>query len=657
MNRTQPPPPSSLPSRGSARPGTRAPRPGSRPVPHPAGTRDRPAPQRARTGPARRRVRRPRALGRPATRLRLGFVVVLGMLALLGARLVELQGVQSAQYANAADSQRLRTLVLPAARGALLDRFGAPLAMSITAKAVYGEPRVIAKGICQPAAAPPCTPAAIAQSLAPVLGLDATALQASLASDRAFVYLARGLDPAVAARVTALDLPGIGTLTESRRTHPSQDLAENVLGFTDVDGKGAGGVESTLQPVLAGTDGKSTAQVDHAGRIIPTGVGGSTDPVAGRDVELTLDRDLQWYAQQLLAQQVKATAAVNGTVVVMDVRTGQVLALATAPTFDPDHRQGVRPAVMGDPAVSEVYEPGSVNKVITAAAALQAGVVTPDSVIDVPSTYQVGGHLLHDAEPHGLEHLTFTGVLAKSSNIGTVEVAQKLGPQKLYDTMRAFGFGTRTGLGLPGESRGVIPTPAEWSGTSIATIPIGQGISVNAVQVASVYATIANDGIRVTPSIVQASRDSAGHVVPAPAPEQHRVISSVVAAQIRTMLEGVVSDQGTAPQAAIPGYRIAGKTGTAQRVVDGRYASGNYTSSFVGFAPADAPRFVTAVVLQGTGKKGYFGGAVAAPVFAKVMAFQLHSASVPPSGTPGPVLRLMADQPVRVPSSPAAARR
>ena len=647
-------------------PGTAGPRAAGPRAAGPRSTRSRTpvaaAPSRAaaprvRTDGPRRPVRRTRALGRPSVRLRAGFVVVLAVLALLAGRLVQLQGVQSAQYAQAADSQRLRTLVLPATRGALLDRTGAPLAMSVTAKAVFGEPRVIARSTCQPAATRPCTPQAIATALAPVLGLDAATLGRSLSSDRAFVYLARGLDPAVAAKVAALDLPGIGTLTESRRTHPSHDLAENVLGFTDVDGKGAGGVEAALQSVLAGTPGSSTAQVDHAGRVIPTGVGDGTDPVAGRDVQLTIDRDLQWYAQSLLAQQVAATEAANGTVVVMDVRTGQVLALATAPTFDPDHRQGVDPAVMGDPAISEVYEPGSVNKVITAAAALQAGVVTPDSVVEVPPTYAVGPHIVHDAEQHGAERLTFAGVLAKSSNIGTVKVAQQVGPQRLYDAMRAFGFGARTGLGLPGESRGVIPAPADWSGTSIATIPIGQGISVNALQVASVYATVANDGVRVTPSIVKSTRDGAGHLVAAPAAESHRVISSVVAGQLRAMLEGVVSDQGTAPQAAVPGYRVAGKTGTAQRVVDGHYAPGNYTSSFIGFAPADAPRFVTAVVLQGTGKKGYFGGQVAAPLFSKITAFELRSAAVAPSGTPGPVLRLTADQLALPPAGPPGPRR
>jgi cell division protein FtsI (penicillin-binding protein 3) len=407
------------------------------------------------------------------------------------------------------------------------------------------------------------------------------------------------------------------------------------------------GVELAYQDVLAGVDGRTTAQFDAYGRIIPTGADRHQDPVAGKDVVLTLDRDLQWYAQQLIAQQVEATHAKNGTVVVMDVRTGELLALATAPAFDPDNRNAAPDGAIGNPALSDVYEPGSVNKVITAAAALQAGIVTPATVIDVPPTYKVGNHVLHDAEKHGLEHLTFAGVLVKSSNIGTVKVGQQVGAERLYAMMRAFGFGEKTGLGLPGESRGLVPKPADWSATSIGTIPIGQGVSVNALQMASVYATIANNGVRVTPTVVKAVRDNAGHLTPVPAPQRRQVVSVAVAAEIRAMLEPVVSEQGTAPKAAIPGYRVAGKTGTAQRVATsgpraGHY-DGTYTSSFVGMAPADAPRFVTAVVLQGTGARGYFGGQVAAPLFSRVMGFALRGYDVPPTGTRPPMLKLVAD--------------
>jgi cell division protein FtsI (penicillin-binding protein 3) len=570
---------------------------------------------------------------------------------LLGARLVQLQGLQPAAYAERAGVQRTQQISLPAQRGSVLDRNGNPLAVSVVAKNVYAEPRLLRQDTCRTASrlggtSSPCDPHVIAGKVAPLLGLPVAKVESQLRSDRGFVYLKRAVDTTIAQRVMDLELPGIGTESTSRRMHPSRELASGVLGFTDYEGIGKMGIELAYQKVLAGADGQMTAQFDAFGRVIPTGSDRRVDPVAGKDVVLTLDRDLQWYAQQLIADQVAATHAKNGTVVVMDVRTGELLALATAPTFDPDHLTAADSDRLTNPAISDVYEPGSVNKVITAAAALSAGVVTPMSRVDVPPTYKVAHHTLHDAEKHGLEHLTFAGVLAKSSNIGTVKVAQKVGAPRLYSMMRAFGFGEKTGVELPGDSRGLLPKPEDWSSTSIATIPIGQGVSVNALQVASVYATIANGGVRVAPTVVKAVRDHAGHVTPVPAPAQRRVVTPQIAMQIKTMLESVVSEQGTAPKAAIPGYRVAGKTGTAQRVATsgarvGHY-DGTYTSSFVGMAPADSPRFVTAVVLQGTGSHGHFGGLVAAPVFSKVMGFALRAYDVAPTGTKPTPYRLTA---------------
>jgi cell division protein FtsI (penicillin-binding protein 3) len=613
----------------------------SRPPARPQPTR------RATSAPRTTRpvTRKHRPLGRPAVRLRAGIVVIGAVVLLLGARLVQLQGLQPAAYADRAGVQRTQEIVLPAARGEVLDRNGNVLALSVMAKNVYAEPRLLKQATCQTGATSPCDAQGIAAQVAPLLGLDVQKVAGQLSSSRAFVYLKHDVDPAVAQRVMALDLPGIGQETTTRRVHPSHDLASAVLGFTDFAGDGKVGIELAYQDLLAGQDGETTAQFDAFGRVIPTGGGSHRDPVAGKDVQLTIDRDLQWYAQNLIAQQVAKTHAKNGTAVVMDVKTGELLALATAPTFDPDNRGSN--AFLYNPAISDVFEPGSVNKVITAAAALQAGIVTPASVITVPPTYRVANHTLHDAEKHGLEHLTFAGVLAKSSNIGTVKVAQQVGPDRLYAMMRAFGFGTKTGVGLPGDSRGLIPEPKDWSNTSIGTIPIGQGISVSALQVASVYATIANGGIRVTPTIIKAIRDTAGHITPAPAATRRQVVTPVVAAQIRAMLESVVSEQGTAPLAAIPGYRVAGKTGTAQRVAtsgprQGHY-DGTYTSSFVGMAPADAPRFVTAVILQGTGSHGHFGGLVSAPLFSKIMGFALRAYDVPPTGTKPQPLKLVAD--------------
>ncbi|MDX6199160.1 MAG: hypothetical protein QOJ79_2311 [Actinomycetota bacterium] len=616
------------PARPASSTRTRASHPSRRPVSRPAG---------------RRPVRRT-PLGQPGLRLRGGFALVLVVLVALACRLVWLQGLQSTAYAADATSQRLRTTTLVAPRGEITDRSGQPLAQSVEARAVYGEPRIIAAADCPPHADKPCTPETIGAALAPVLQLPAAELTAKLSRKSAFVYLARGLDPAVGVKVRELGLVGVGVMYESQRTHPAGDLAVSVTGFTDRDGRGLAGVESGMQKVLAGKDGKTTAEVDKAGRIIPTGTTTSVEPVPGRAVQLTIDRDLQWYTQQMLAAKVAEVHAENGSAVVMDVRTGEILALATAPTFNPDNK-AVKPPrdALRNVAVGDVYEPGSVNKVITAAAALEAGIVTPETPITVPPTLRVGHHTVHDAEQHGVEHLTFAGVLAKSSNIGTVMVAQKVGSQGLYDAMKRFGYGEKSGLGLPGESRGRLPKPEDWSGTSIATIPIGQGVSVNVMQVASVYATVANGGVRVTPTVIKAVADDTGRLVPAAKPTSRRVISPEVSATLRTMLEAVVSAEGTAPLAAVPGYRIAGKTGTAQRVVNGRYAPGNYTSSFIGFAPADAPRLVTAVVLQGTGHGNvYYGGATAGPVFKQIMSFALGGLKIPPTGTTAPVVKLTA---------------
>ncbi|MCW2608515.1 MAG: peptidoglycan synthetase FtsI, partial [Frankiales bacterium] len=582
---------------------------------------------------SRQVVLRPLAPSRP--RQNVALVAVLLVLGLVGLRLVQLQGLTPA-YAEVAEQQRLRKTTVDAPRGEILDRSGQAVALSVQARAVYGEPRIIAKATCAEGATEPCDPATIAAALSPVLDVPAAELQEKLANTRtAFVYLARDRSAEVGAAVRALRLPGVGVLSEERRTHPAKDLAASVVGYTDNEGRGLGGIESAYDATLAGKDGTTTATVDGKGRIIPTGHKVEVRPVAGRDVQLTLDRDLQWYAQDLLAKKVAEVEAENGSVVVMDSRTGQVLALATAPSFDPDDRAGVPAARLGNPALTEVYEPGSVGKIMTAAGALEAGVVTPSTVLTVPWTYQVAGRTFHDSHQHAVERLTFAGVLVTSSNVGTIQVGQKLGPQRLYDVVTRFGYGSKSGLGLP-ESRGRVPKVADWSNSSLPTISFGQGLSGNVMNAVSVYQTIANGGVRVTPSIVASVEGTDGRPHAQPAGPQTRVVSADVARQVREMLEGVVTADGTAEAAAVPGYRVAGKTGTAQRIVNGSYT--NYTSSFIGMAPADDPRLVVAVVLQGTGKKGYYGGSTAGPVFKDVMSFALRSAKVPPTQTtPAPL--------------------
>ncbi len=581
-------------------------------------------------------------LDAPGARLRGGLAVLVVLLLVLGGRLVHLQVVSGTAYAEVAEKQRRVTRTLPAPRGAITDRDGLPLALTVESRAVTGQPRTIAEAECPPAADKPCTPATIAAALSPVIGVPVDELTEKLSREVGFVYLARELDIPTGNRVRDLRLLGIGVESEPRRVHPGKDLAANVVGFTNREGKGAAGVELGWEQVLAGQDGSSVAEVDTAGRVIPSGEQRRVEPVRGRAVRLTLDRDLQWYAQRLVAEKVEQTEADSGTAVVLDVQTGEVLALAVAPTFDADDPGDSEPEDRGNPAVGEMYDPGSVNKVIVAAAALEQGLVTPETVLTVPYSQKFGAKLVTDSHRHPTERYTFNGVLMQSSNVGTVQVAEELGPQRIYDALRDFGFGEKTGIGLPGEVAGLVPRPENWSGSSMGTIPIGQGVSVTALQVASVYQTVANGGVRVAPRIVSAVQGEQGELVPPPAPPSRRVISAATAAALQPMLEGVVSTEGTAPLAAIPGYRIAGKTGTADRAVDGKY-DGSYTSSFVGYAPADAPRLVTAVVVQGTGKRDYYGGTVAGPVFKQVMGFALRRGAIPPTGVPFRVPEVFAD--------------
>jgi cell division protein FtsI (penicillin-binding protein 3) len=641
------------------RPGPSSRRSAARPA---AGTaRPRSGPSRpAGTAVAAHR-RRPVRLGHQGVRLRAGLLMVLVMLSLIAGRLVWLQGFQATAYAGQAVEQRLRTTNLLAPRGTITDRNGQVLALSVDARAVYAEPRTIARATCRPDAERPCDPEGIAEVLAPALGLPVKEVRTKLSRPTistgtcttedpmtcsGFVYLARGLEPEAGNAVRDLRLVGVGVMSEPKRVHPGGDLGANVLGFTALDDeggtKGAGGVELALDDVLAGVDGRSRAEVDGSGRIIPNGQRTVQEPVPGREVQLTLDRDLQWYAQDVLSQAVEEAAAESGTAVVMDI-DGQVLALASVPTFDADDPGAAPAEVRGNRAVTDIFEPGSIGKVVTVAAGLESGAVTPDTVLTVPDRYRMSNKVFKDSHDHPTERMTVTGVLVESSNVGTIQIAEQAGADRVHEMLGRFGLGEHSGLGLPGESRGLVPDPSQWSGPTLGALAIGQSYSVNAVQIASVYATIANDGVRVTPTVVKGTADDeTGEVLSVAAPEQRRIISTEHAAQLRGMLEGVTGEGGTAQVAAIEGYRVAGKTGTAQRVVDGRY--NGYTASFVGFAPADDPRLVVAVSVQAP-TNGYYGGVIAGPVFREVMGYALSNQQVPPTGTPAPRLRMRESDP------------
>jgi cell division protein FtsI (penicillin-binding protein 3) len=548
------------------------------------------------------------------------------VLSLIAGRLLQLQGVDRSSYAASAQSQQQHTIALVAPRGNITDRNGHAIAATVDARNIVADPSQISD------------PAAAANTLAPVLHQPVDVLTAKLDNpDSQYALLTpTPITPSEGDAVLALKVPGITTQDTARRVYPDGTLASNVVGFVNAAGAGAGGLELSFNKVLAGHNGSESFQVGANGQPIPDGRTSLHPAVPGKTVRLTLQRDIQFEAQRAITHQVQVTGALSGTVVVMNPRNGQVLALASAPGFNPNDIAHANPDHLNDPAVSDGYEPGSVNKVITMAAALQDKLVTPLSRFVIPPSIHVSDSTFHDAESHGTERLTLTGILAKSSNIGAIKVAKRLGPTRLDYYLRAFGFGRPSGIGLPGETAGILPPLSQWSGTTLPTLSFGQGVVVSAIQIASVYSTIANDGVRVTPTIVAGTVDSHHHFTPARRPAQRRVISAHTASELRDMMESVVSTEGTAPAAEIPGYRVAGKTGTASRSNGhGGYSGAGYTASFVGAVPADKPKLVCEVVLDRP-IHGYFGGLVAAPVFHTVMSFALQTMGIAPTFTTPP---------------------
>jgi cell division protein FtsI (penicillin-binding protein 3) len=577
-------------------------------------------------------MRRIARLGMPSRRLHAGLLVIGFVMIVFTGRLMQLQGVDSTVYAADARAQYVHKVPLPAERGAILDRNGVALADTVDASDITGDPLVATDSTAT-------SPWTMAGKLAPILGMNQFTLVSDLTGKSQFVYLARGVTPQTTKQVLALDLPGITAQATKKRVYPAGEVAANVVGFVGSDGKGLGGLEYQYQNLLAGKDGQLTVELGHNGQVIPDGVGTATAAVPGQSIELTIDRDIQWKAQQAIAAQVQATGADGGSVIVMQPRTGQILAMATVPTFNPTN-PGASPAQnRGNAALSDVFEPGSTNKVITMSAAIDTGVLTPMSPINVPPTLVRADKVFHDAESHGLLHLTLAGVLAESSNIGTILTSEQVGVTRLYAYLQAFGLGQSSGLNFPGESRGILDPLSSWSPSQQYTVPFGQGLSVNALQVATVYSTIADGGVRVAPSLVKGYVQPDGSIKPAAAPSQIRVVKPSTATQVESMLEAVTTDQGTAPEARIPGYRVAGKTGTAQRVDPTCGCYRGYTASFVGFAPADNPQLVVLVVLDNP-INGHYGGSIAAPVFKDVMSFALESEKIPPTGTTPPVVKL-----------------
>jgi cell division protein FtsI (penicillin-binding protein 3) len=581
----------------------------------------------------------PPKLASGTRRLRLGTVLALSLFVMIGVRLVVLQVASSpADKARLIElrEKRTTTVVLPAPRGSILDRNGNVLAHSVEARYIAADP-VLVKN-----------PAVTAAKLSPLIGVPVSKLVPLMTPHKRpgggqsrFEFLAQGVDVPVGDRIEAMGLGGIVVDRDERRDVPGADLAANLIGFTGADNSGLEGMEAKYDSLLHGTDGERVYEIGKGAldKPIPGGYQRYTEPQPGSSVELTIDSDVQFEVQRILKDQMDKVHATIGGAVVIDVRTGEVLAQASYPSYDAANPQDYPPASRDDVPSSIIADPGSIHKAITIGAALQEGVINPNSYQVVGPAIERGGYFFKDShvQPKGTK-MTIPGILAFSSNVGTILIADKLGKDRLYEYQQKFGLGKATDEGTLGESPGRLLAPSEWSPSASGSVPIGMSVDATLVQMAGAYATIANNGTYIQPHLVKeliSGKD--GRTTPGAKPETHSVLSPNVAEELRTMMEAVVDNTGaTGTQASVAGYRVAGKTGTGKRLIDGKYTSYNY-GSFIGMAPAENPRFVIAVsadVPHGT------GGDVAAPAFSKMMSYALWHYQVPPSTTKPPKFKI-----------------
>ncbi|HUP70489.1 MAG TPA: penicillin-binding protein 2 [Acidimicrobiales bacterium] len=569
---------------------------------------------RARRPPPRQKTALSTRASSPRRRLIGVLATMLVVFGVLSARLVQVQGFSAKRYTAFGESQRIRTVDLPAERGSLFDRNGRDLALSISQSTIIANPRLVND------------PLATAEALAPLVAREPADLQALLTKDQAFVYLARKVDDGVAAQVKALRLPGVSLIEEPERFLPSGDLAAPVVGRVGTDNNGLGGLERQFEERLAGKPGQTVVERDPQGRDIPGGVRKLASPVKGEDLVLTLDRALQYETERALSDQIVESRAKGGMAIVMQTRTGEVLALAN---LSADPAGGSPRQATKNMAVTNVFEPGSVNKVITISGAIEEGIIHPEDSLVVPSTIRVADHVFSEHDPHPVERWSITEIVANSSNVGSIMIGQQLGKEKIDRYVRAYGLGSKTGLGFPGESAGILLDPKKWSGTSIGTVAIGQGLAVTGMQMLAAYNTVANAGTYVAPKLVKATVDSEGQRHPTRPSAQRRVVSARTAQQMTAMLNEVVR-VGTGTLGAVDGYTVAGKTGTARKPLEGvrGYKAGAYVSSFVGFVPSERPELSAIVILDEP--TPIFGGLVAAPVFAEIARYALRQFQVLP---------------------------
>jgi cell division protein FtsI (penicillin-binding protein 3) len=555
------------------------------------------------------------------------FLAVCVLFSLIGGRLIQLQGLDASGYARDAASERVTSRMIPGGRGAIIDANGVELASTVQAHDVVVDQVLLAKTTDVSAAA---------KTLHRILDLGVPTLQERLTGTKRYAYVAHEVTPLQARAVRNADLDGVTTEQRTKRMYPAEAVAGNVVGFAGRDGEGLAGIEQGFDASLAGAPGKVTYWQAPNGAAVPLTSNEEKAPVQGSAVHLTLDREVQWYAERAITAKTAEAQAESGSIVVMR-KTGEILALASTPTVDPNHPSKTPKEQRGNKAVEEMYEPGSVAKVLTAAALIDSKTVTPDTVFTVPSSLRRSGKTITDHSSHGTLQLTFAGVIAESSNIGTVLAAERMEKSAFRDYLVRFGLGEKLKLGMPGETAGSLPQ--EWPDLTRDTIAFGQGVSANIVQMASAYATIANGGIRVPPRLVSYVVAPDGTRTVPDLGEPRRVVSAESAAAVTYLMEGVMGKGGTGSKINVPGYRLAGKTGTAQRVDPSCGCYQGYTASFMGFAPADNPEIVIAVSIQNP-QAGRYGGALGGPVFADVMSFALQRLAIAPTGTEAPRVKL-----------------
>lgn len=565
---------------------------------------------RSRSSAQAKRPSRPGRFSALLVALALALVAVAG-------RLVFIQTIAGPEYAAAAAEQRTREIVLSPERGFILDREGEVLAESMDARTIYAVPSAITDK------------QGVANAIAATLGGDPAAYLEKLSRDTNFVYIARKADVARAESLRELGISGLGFLEDSRRVYPSNELACQVLGFVGVDDSGLSGLELHYDERLAGTPGRLIGERDTKGRPIPGGATFEEDAIDGEDIVLTIDKDIQYQAQVALAEAVSHWGAKAGSVIVMDPRNGEILAMASVPQFNPNDFGSYDADSYRNRPIADTYEPGSTIKSLTAAAVIESGLFAPTSMFDLPPTIQVGGRTIHEAHDRPTMQWSLTEIVTNSSNVGSVKLGMALGQQGLYDYFSRFGLTEKTGVDYPGEVKGWLPPVEKWSPSSIATIPFGQGVSMSPLQLARALSAIANDGLLVTPHFLRQLPESPEDE---PSWPTEAAISAETAGAMRLVLTDVVNE-GTGSAAAVAGYQVAGKTGTAQKArTDGKpgYAQGKYVASFSGFLPAENPRVLIIVNIDEPSNSIY-GGTVAAPTFSRIAQFSVEHLKIPPS--------------------------